>query len=367
VDSMISPALAQRIVDQLAAFVVHNVNLMDADGVIIASLDASRVGTAHWAAQRAARTRGVVRIAAHEATDYVRPGINAPIIMQGGVVGVVGVTGDPGEIDAAAGLLLLTLRLILDAETEHDARSIRDKLARELLAALAAGTLDRDVLRARAAAAGGAVDAPFRLVVAFDEPVGDSASYGHAAPPAAAARILRAARVEHDRIAVVDFDALWVIGGGPAISSMDTVVHGSLESKAAVIDSGPLTSEAELVDAVRRIRALLAVPALLHPGHARLDDLESEALIAQMEPSARRALADRTVSYLSPHQRHTAAALVASGGSPQRTAVLLGLHRNSLSARLAVLARGTSRDPRAPGELRRLALGLLAHRALGRD
>lgn len=362
-DGVLSPALAQRLVDQVAASVAHNVNLMDADGVIIASLDPSRVGTRHWAAQQAARTRLAVRITEHEATDTVRAGINAPIVMQGEVVGVVGVTGDPTQIDEATGLLLLTLRLILDAEIEHDARSTRDALARELLAALAAGTLDPAELRVRAAAAGGSLDAPFRIVVSVDRQAGDRGGPGPAVPPAAAARMLRAARAERDRMAVVDFDGLWVISGGAASESVDGVIHRALETGASVIDSGLLAGVADLTDAVRRIRALVTVSMLLPLGRAALLDLEAEALVARMEPAARRALADRTVGSLSVLQHETIAALVASGGSAQRAGRLLGLHRNSFAARLAGLARDTGRDPRAPGELQRLALGTLAYRA----
>lgn len=370
-DGVLSPALAQRLVDQVAASVAHNVNLMDAEGVIIASLDPSRVGTSHWAAEQAARTRQAVRITEREATDTVRPGINAPLVMEGDVVGVVGVTGDPDEIDEAARLLLLTLRLILDAETEHDARSTRDALARELLAALAAGTVDAVELRSRAAAAGGSLDAPYRVIVAVDRPgepladraIDDPAARGDAAPPAAAARLLRAARAERERVAVVDFDGLWVVSGAGATESVEGVMHRALESQAGVIDSGLLAGVAELIDAVRRLRALVAVPALLPLGRAALPDLEAEALVAQMEPAARRALADRTVAALTMQQRETIAALVASGGSAQRAAALLGLHRNSFAARLAGLGRATGRDPRAPDELQRLALGALAYRA----
>lgn len=127
--------------------------------------------------------------------------------MQGDVVRVVGVTRDPDEIEESASLLLLTLRLILDAETEHDARSTRDALARELLAEIVAGRLDAEGLGTRSAAAGGAMDAPFRVVVAFEQATGDRSNSRHAVPPAATARIFRAAGAERERVASADFDS----------------------------------------------------------------------------------------------------------------------------------------------------------------
>lgn len=362
----LSGALAQRLVDQVAASVAHNVNIMDADGIIIASLDAGRVGTLHIAAAEAARTRTIVRITEGDAVGTVRPGINSPIIMQGDVIGVVGVTGDPSEVAEASALLMLTLRLILEVESEHDARSTRDALARELLAALVADGVDVPGLRARSVAAGGELEAPFRLVVAFEPPREASAHAGAAAearPPAAAARVLRAARSERERVAVADFDGLWMISGRGAIASAEGLIARILESGAAVLDSGALAEVGDLVDAARRCRALLRVPALLAPGVSVLRDLESEALVAKMDAASRRGLADRTVGALSSLQRATVSALVASGGSPQRASAQLGVHRNSLSARLEAISRTSGRDPREPAELQRLTLGLLAYRA----
>lgn len=363
VNGGLSAALAQRLVDQVAASVAHNVNIMDAAGIIVASLDAGRVGTVHAAAEEAARTRQIVRISEGDATDMVRPGINSPIIMQGDVIGVVGVTGDPVEVAEPAALLMLTLRLILEAESEHDARSTRDALARELLATLLSDGFDAPGLRARSVVAGGEIDAPFRVVVAFDSSGEQRGGAGQAGPPASAARILRAARSERERVAVSDFDGLWTISGRGALASADGLIARMLETGAAVIDSGPLAELGHLVDAARRCRALLSVPALLGPGLSLLCDLEPEALVAQMDAAARSALADRTVGELSGVQRQTISALVASGGSPQRAGARLGVHRNSFSARLEALSRTTGRDPRAPAELQRLALGLLAHRA----
>lgn len=364
-DGALNPALAQRLVDQVAASVAHNVNLMDAEGVIIASLDRDRVGRTHWAAARAASERAVVRVHAHEARDDVRAGVNAPLIVDGAVLGVVGVTGDPAEVDEVATLLLLALRLILDAESEQDARTARDAIARDLIAGLAADSLSGGELLSRSAAAGGMLAAPFRLMVAVDprglgEATVDSP---RAVPPPAAARLLRAARAVGVGFAVVDLDGLWLVVGGASDERAEAFRARALEAEASVLDSGRLDSARALSDAVWRARSLLAVPALIPAAGASLDALEAEAVVAGMLPTARRELVARTLGGLSARDRATLRALVAAGGSVSAAAAALGLHRNSVSARLERIAAQTGQAVTAPDALPRMALALLAERA----
>ncbi|RZT62239.1 carbohydrate diacid regulator [Microcella alkaliphila] len=362
-DGALNPALAQRLVDQVAASVAHNVNLMDAEGVIIASLDRARVGRTHWAAARAATERVVVRVHAADARDEVRAGVNAPLIIDGVVLGVVGVTGDPAEVDEVATLLLLALRLILDAESDQDARTARDAIARDLIAGLAAGSVGEAELAARSASAGGMLVAPFRVIVAVDpRGLGDGAA-GPASPPPAAARLLRAARAVGTGVSVVDGDGLWLIVGGASGERVDAFRMRAREADACILDSGILGSAGALTDAVRGLRALLVVPALIPVGGAQLATLEAEAVVAAMGPSARRHLVERTLHGLSARDRQTLRAVVESGGSVARAATTLGLHRNSMSARLERIEARAGWSILAPGASTRVALALLADRA----
>ncbi|RZS59668.1 carbohydrate diacid regulator [Microcella putealis] len=365
-DGALNPALAQRLVDQVAASVAHNVNLMDSEGVIIASLDRDRVGSTHWAAARAAAERVAVRVHPHEARDDVRAGVNAPLIVDGAVLGVVGVTGDPAEVDEVATLLLLALRLILDAESEQDARTARDAIARDLIAGLAAGSLGEGELAARSAAAGGMLAAPYRVVVAVDPRSLRDAASGPATAPAAAARLLRAARAVGVGLAVVDLDGLWLVVGGASEERVDAFRVRAREAEASILDSGLLPTAAALSDAVRRLRALLTAPALVPAGGAELAELEAEAVVASMPSAARRELIDRTLGRLTPRERETLRAVVAASGSVSRAAAQLGLHRNSVAARIERIEARAGWSITDTGAIPRIALALLADRAEAR-
>ena len=44
---MIKPDMAQKLIDQITGYTEYNINIMDGNGVIIASRDPGRIGTYH--------------------------------------------------------------------------------------------------------------------------------------------------------------------------------------------------------------------------------------------------------------------------------------------------------------------------------
>ena len=96
--------------------IFHNVNVILPDGVIFASGDKSRIGTIHEAGRQAALERKRVNIYPDGANLFkgVAPGINQPIIIDGQVQMVLGVTGNPNEISRYAELAFLTAELLIN-------------------------------------------------------------------------------------------------------------------------------------------------------------------------------------------------------------------------------------------------------------
>ncbi|WP_344096412.1 sugar diacid recognition domain-containing protein, partial [Nocardiopsis tropica] len=136
----LSGDLAQRVVDLIAPTISHNINVMDEHGTIIACLDPDRRGTLHRGAQRViAEGRGVL-VTSPEPGTSDRPGANEPLVVDGELRGVVGVTGDPHEVAPLARVVALTVQLLLAQEYEQDAVTRRHTEARDLIAALSSGT-----------------------------------------------------------------------------------------------------------------------------------------------------------------------------------------------------------------------------------
>ena len=122
---MISKDLARKFIEQVTRYTDYNVNIMDAEGVIIASRDAVRIGQYHEAAHRI--IRGQEDIVCTNAGDYpnVRPGVNMVIEADGLREGVVGVTGDPEEIRPVALIVKMSIETMLKYERQQEAVRLR--------------------------------------------------------------------------------------------------------------------------------------------------------------------------------------------------------------------------------------------------
>jgi len=115
---MLTSRIAQRIADEVMSGLGYNVNVMNDRGVIIGSGSKDRIGSFHETAMRVIESGGTIMVTEKEAVALlgVRPGINMPIMSNGTVVGVVGITGDPEEIKGVAQLVRMAAELIVEQE-----------------------------------------------------------------------------------------------------------------------------------------------------------------------------------------------------------------------------------------------------------
>lgn len=108
--------LAQHIVDRAMAILPHNINVMDAQGMIIGSGDPSRLHTRHEGAQLVLANRRVVEIDAQAAACLrgVKPGVNLPLLHAERLIGVLGITGDPEIVRPYAELVRMAAEMLVE-------------------------------------------------------------------------------------------------------------------------------------------------------------------------------------------------------------------------------------------------------------
>lgn len=95
---MLLQPLAREMVEAVSGMVEgRTINLMDTKGIIVASSDPARVGSFHQGAMEAVRTGKMVSITKEQVADYsgAREGCNMPLRVNGTIIGVVGIWGDP--------------------------------------------------------------------------------------------------------------------------------------------------------------------------------------------------------------------------------------------------------------------------------
>ena len=129
--------LSQQIVDTLKSICDHDINYIDPQGRICASTDPSRVGGYHEGGHEAARTCRTITIEQDDPSRELRRGINMPIRHNGQIVAVIGITGEPQEVQRFAVLAQrLTLLLLQEQELDLSRRGLRaqtDYLVRALI------------------------------------------------------------------------------------------------------------------------------------------------------------------------------------------------------------------------------------------
>jgi len=109
-------ALARDIVTRTMQIIPFNVNVMDANGVILASGQPERIGEVHAGALLALARKVTVEIDAASAPGLhgAQPGINLPLSADGQLCGAIGLSGAPGEVRRFGELVRLSAEMILE-------------------------------------------------------------------------------------------------------------------------------------------------------------------------------------------------------------------------------------------------------------
>ena len=353
--------LAQRIVELLSPTVRQHINLMNSAGVIVASTDKDRIGSEHRAALEVIRTGRPVIV--ERTVDGVsdRPGINLPLVVDDQVSGVIGVTGDPAEVESVATVVVLAVELLIEQEREHYSSFAVRGQVRDAMVALASTVQPLGGVEDQLASLGLGTG-PWSLGVwAAREPRG----HGSAASPEGAERIAativdrRGGRGWGPAVAVVWRGLLWVLARGA--QQVPDLEHASTRRL--------VVQEIATVEALRSwaqdMTALGERVALLPTGEDDDPPLDLALAVARLpEPTLQRMSA--TVEVLSTSQRETVRA-VAAATSMTDAARRLYLHRNTLMQRVHRIQALTGRDLRVPDHVASLRLSLLAQAITDRD
>lgn len=352
----LSRGMAQRIVDQVATTLEQNLNLMDTQGVIVASRDESRLGTVHPGARRVARTGEPVVIHPGEEPPGTRAGINLPLTSGDRILGVVGVTGDPREIGPIAQVVQLATQLLVEQAAAQDASERRETADRDLIATLLAPDGDVASIRHRLEETAHDVPGPWLIAVFLREPG------GRPWPPRP--DVIRGAPRHHLRWTALH-DALWALGSATA-RTMDHLLAmaGEIGAQGIVTagteDLHTLRAHGHALAAIAARRTLITVA----PGTLRtLEDMPVELAAAHLPLDQCRVLAAR-VRGLGRGHRELIEALLTTGGSIVASAGILHTHRNTVVQRLARIRHLTGLDPRDSRHLLTLTLGLRAERVV---
>ncbi len=136
----LNSTIANMIVKRTMQIIPNSVNVMDENGIIIASGDPKRLNQKHTGAVLTLRKNQIVEIdeALAKLWNYeAKEGINLPLSYLGSNVGVIGISGNPKEVRQYAQLVKMAAELIMEQsfllEQERWQRRYKEEFIRELL------------------------------------------------------------------------------------------------------------------------------------------------------------------------------------------------------------------------------------------
>lgn len=355
--------LAQHIADRAMAILPHNVNVMDAQGMIIGSGDPSRLHTRHEGAQLVLANRRVVEIDAQAAACLrgVRPGVNLPLLHADQLIGVLGITGDPDIVRPYAELVRMAAEMLVEHRVLQSERHWQRHQQEAWLRQLLEPQPGLAVLTAEAERLGLALSWPRQTLLIQLDPQGD--------PLPRQARLLASLANRSDHLlAPLGRDQLLCCR--PYLAGRDDQAWLAQADERdwgvqRVALSDPLQDLDELHQATQALRDLLAyggarfpLRRLLHLDELRLPTLlygqrDSWLLQGWLAP-LRRVLAQDAQGTL----RTTLEAWCAHDGQAQACAQSLGIHRNTLRYRLERIAELSGLDLDRLEQRLQLSLGL---------
>jgi carbohydrate diacid regulator len=364
---MLAAALAQEIAADTTAVIGFNVLITDSDGTVIGSGDQSRVGSFHEASVEVVQRRELVShtLAQAHALRGVRPGVTLPLVVDGQVVGTVGITGAPAQVKRFGLVVRRQTEILLQESAALRSRLLRERALEDLMtdiSAYDAEVVEPDAVQFRASELGYDLRLP-RVAVAIDVSVAEAERGQRRARPERAStlrpELLRTVREvfadPQDIVASVPSGQFGVLhrvsrehlrsDGDAAVAAACRRLVDSVDARhglAARTATGTIASDvAGLHESYRDACDALRLGARVSPGVATvtIGDLRVHQVLSMVGHGSRIRLVELVAGPLRaqpdwPVLRATIVAWCESGFSLVRAATALHVHRNTLVYRL---------------------------------
>nr|WP_317401917.1 sugar diacid recognition domain-containing protein [uncultured Gemmiger sp.] len=352
----IDPLLAQQIVETVQNICGQDVNFIRRDGIILASSRPERIGTLHEAGRAAARSLIVQEVT--QTRGASQPGINLPVLYQGQLVAVIGITGQPEKVRQYAHLAeRITLLLVREQELNEYGRTQADKRRYALDALIHPGTADPAYLEDLLREFGVDPTAPKRLMLLLlypeeGQPLTRLLEKAEAVCRNAGAKLYHFS-YPNELVAALDAEDF-------ARSASSLQGFARTEQGRCRIGVGKVVPLGELAASLTSARTACRSLSPDREPYALFDELTWELVLADLHPDTRKALLHKTLAPLSPQDKEVLRAYFSQDRSLQKTCAALFIHKNTLQYRLNHIRGCCGLDPRSFRDAALLYLALQA-------
>ncbi|NMN00426.1 sugar diacid recognition [Bifidobacterium sp. DSM 109958] len=378
----IDPHIAQTIVENLKGIIRHDINFFDARGRMIASTDRTRIGTLHEAARLAAERKRMVAVDGDGQFAGARNGINAPVMFNGTVAAVIGVTGRRSEVEPFGIMITKMTEILIRENVEQLTRFDRRLMMTNLVSLLVSPQRDANLIDYLAASLDVNLSMPRRAV--FGRCTGRYADHTRRdllldvlestladRPAAVFSASAQGFCVLLDAQGGADGEAGGSADGSTSAADADMQLIERMRQRIERALGRPIsmgvgsTAEAARYPTSYR-QAQVAVDWLRFTAHAGViayDDLDLGMILPAIDADAADRFVARIFADLPPERidafRAAFDAYTARNGSVTRAAQDLFIHKNTLQNHLNDLAARTGYNPRRLDDHTTLALAFL--------
>ncbi|KWX22843.1 sugar diacid utilization regulator [Mycolicibacterium wolinskyi] len=132
---MLGQALAQQIANEITDVIGYNVMISDESGIVVGSGDTSRIGQFHEASVEVIRSRRTMTHSSADVQNLVGtlPGVTTPLVIDDVVVGTVGLSGPPEEVERFGLVVKRQTEILMQEAARIGSRVTRERAVTELL------------------------------------------------------------------------------------------------------------------------------------------------------------------------------------------------------------------------------------------
>ncbi|WP_409290816.1 CdaR family transcriptional regulator [Peribacillus sp. SCS-37] len=359
--------LAQEIVDRTMKIINTNINVMNEKGIIIGSGDSGRIHQLHDGAVLVLKNGESLEIDEDRAGRMKgsKPGINLPIRFNKQIVGVVGITGEPRQIQHYAQLVKMAAELVLEQSFLLERVQWKQRIQSEIVNQLISEEgLNEDWIKERAGILGLDLAKPRMAIVL--KPV----------DPDANQELIKSVQYQLGKndLAGVTLGNEIVILKEKAGTVPPDELTAFLKRLLAAAEGGMLIGSGGMAPGLKELkysfqqaqRAILAGSRILPDASIyRYEDLRIETMLVKLakdeydQPAF--SFYQKLLGQGNKELVHTLDVYIKEGGDLSRVAESLFIHRNTLRYRLDKIAEMTSKDPRNVKDLMELYTARLVH------
>ena len=342
----------QPIVDKITPLIWTDINIVNADSIIVASSKPYRIGKYHNAAHMLLDTDQDELIIEHtNDVPGVLHGVNYPMIINGARVGMIGITGVPSEVQLIARLVRELLQVSISQARKDQEKSYLDQERYMFLFEwlFNQGTKDDHDFEEKGRALGIAVQEPWVVcaISLFDQPEHNNQQFESI--QSHAQRILD--EYGHHEQSICVGNSLYLLLDGnefpQAKARVQELLRRLVASNGCTFPAGVGSRATGLSEVRQSLRdaKVACRQSSRDPEHpvCRYDELDLDLVVAMVPQREKQQLLARVFGEFSPEELAQTMQMLRVytqfNGSISQAAEALHIHKNSLQYRLNRLAR----------------------------